>query len=208
MGEGALHEQAGDDEQEPAEEEAVACAYEDIDTARESAREEAGKGRAEGIEHNHAIAQEGELSTTTLTNIEDEDARDAYGTAEDLLRGEAVALEEQAGKQHHKEHAQRVEDGGTCSIAMRQTYIEETIVQGGVEQGEQQHVTPVGGFRHAEVALGGKGDEEQDEPRQGEAYAGKEHLAACHGLGDAKLGEAELDERVGPSPGDGCGEGE
>ena len=118
VGEGALHEQAGDDEQEPAEEEAVAGAYEDIDTARETARQEAGKGRAEGIEHDHAIAQEGELSATALADIEDEDTRDAHGAAEDLLRSEAVALEEEAGKQYDKEHAQRVEDGGTGPIAM------------------------------------------------------------------------------------------
>ena len=52
--------------------------------------------------------------------------------------------------------------------------------------------------------MGRASDGEHDDARYEEADAGKQHLAARHIRRDLKLVESEFDQRIGPSPKEGC----
>ncbi len=90
---------------------------------------------------------------------------------------------------------------------MRQTNIEESIVKSGVDEAEQKDEPPVGAMSDLKVLMGGKCHGKYQQSGDGEPYTGKEHLAACHRRCYLKFGIAQLDERIGKSPGDGSREG-
>lgn len=100
---------------------------------------------------------------------------------------------------------------------MRESNVEERIVESGVHQRKEQQVAEilvglkfqvmVGAGFPGEGPVGKFGDDEDDDPCQSEAQTGKKHLAARHVLGNAKLNKAKLEEREGKAPDDGREEG-
>ena len=155
---------------------------------------------------NHSVAEPGEVSALLTAEVQRQHPRDAHGTADHLAGGHAVALEEDAGQDDHREDTHRVEDGSPCPLAVRETEVEETIVECRVEQGEDEQEEPVAALPYGKGAVGRCRHGEDDESRAHEAEAGKEHLAARHLLGDFEFLESNLDKRIGPSPEDGGGE--
>ena len=85
-----------------------------------------------GIEDNHTIAQECETSAFLSAKVQGKDAQEADDAAQCLSPRHPVALEEDAGKDNHREDAHRIEYRRTCSSIMRESEIEESIMKGGV----------------------------------------------------------------------------
>ena len=203
---GASHQETCKDEQQTAEAETVTCAYEHVDSLIDASGHQTGKGTEQGIENNHAVAQKGEGTAVLAVEVQGHDTQYADGDTQYLAGGHLVALEEDAGKNHHREDAHGVENGGAGTLTVRETDVESSIVEGGVEQGEHQQEkatleTPLrGSWLEGERPMVDAGKNEDDGSTHCEAQTGKEHLTARHVLRDGKLVETQLHQRVGPAP--------
>lgn len=209
----ATHQQSGDDQQGTAHAKAVARADEDVYPPVDAARHQAGKGAAEGVDDNHAVAEQRERAALLAAEVQRQYTEETDDAAQNLPDGHLVALEEHTGKDDQRKDTQRIEDGRPRPLTVRQTDVEGGIVEGGVQKREEQQIEDVA--RHAPRRIperkrpaGTLGHSQDDDSRQTETYAGKEHLAAGHVLADAELSKTELDERIGPSPDKGRREGE
>ena len=207
MGQRATEYQARDDEQQTTDGEAIARTNKDIHTSAQATGHQIRDGTAEGIQNNHAIAQEGELSAISPTKVQGQDAAKTYATAQNFSRSKLIALETGTGQQHHKEGTQRIEDGGSRTFAMRHADIEKEIVERGVHERKGQNETPVGHTAGAERAAVAVGQRQHNGSGGGKTDAGKEHLATSHIGSDAKGREAHLNKREGPTPSNGCSKG-
>ena len=133
VGQRAPHQQAGDDEQGTTQAQTVAGAHKHIHALVNASRHQSGKGTAQGIEYNHAITQQGERATTLAPQVERQDTAKTDGASKYLTRGEFIALKEQAGQQHQREHTERIKDGSTTALTMRQTDIKGGVMQRGIQ---------------------------------------------------------------------------
>ena len=70
---------------------------------------------------------------------------------------------------------------------MRQSEIEEGIVESGVEQREEQHIPPVAPLADGKLPMRCAGDRKDDKSRYAESDARKEHLATRHVGSNLKL---------------------
>ena len=129
MGQRATQQQAGDDEQGTTDAQTVARTHKHIYTLVYATCHQSRKGTAQGIEYNHTIAQQGELATTLAPQVERQDTTKADGATQDFTGGKFIALKEHTGQQHQRKHAERIEDGGTTALTMRQTDIEGGVMQ-------------------------------------------------------------------------------
>lgn len=209
----AAQQQSGDYQQGSAHAQAVARADEDIQPPVDAARHQSGKGATEGVDDDHAVAEQRERAALLTAEVQRQYTEETDDAAQNLPDGHLVALEEHAGKDDQRENAQRIEDGRPRPLTVRQTDVEGGIVEGGVQKCEEQQIEDVA--RHAPRRIperkrpaGTLGHSQDDDSRQTETYAGEEHLAAGHVLTDSELSKTELDERIGPSPDKGRREGE
>ena len=83
---------------------------------------------------------------------------------------------------------------------MRESEVEEGVVEGGIKEGERQDIQPITRGSGSKTPMGSARQQQDDESGNGKADARKEHLAAGHCGGNVKLGKAKLDERISPSP--------
>ena len=199
--------QPHDHKQDAAQGQAVARAHRDVDPPAQAAREQRGCRTAQGIEHNHAIAQPREAAATATAGIEQEDAGKAHDATCQLAHRHAVGLEKQACHDDYRKHAERVEYSSSRARAVGKADVEKGIVQRGVDQAKQRDVPPIAPAHDAEGPASHAGHGQDNGAGHGEPDAGKEHLAPRHCGQDAKLGIAQLDERVGKAPGHGSRQG-
>ena len=179
---------------------AVARAHEDINTPYQTSRQQACHGRTEGIDDNHAIAQEGKPSALFSAQVQRQYSGKANDAPQYLARCQAVALEEHARHDDKREDAQRVQYGRPCPGAMRQAYVESGIVQRGIHQGKDQHEPPVAALPHSEWPTHSLCHGQDYKARHGKAQTSKENLVARHLGRDGKVFEPQLYQRIRPSP--------
>lgn len=209
----APHQQSRDDQQGTTHAKAVARADEDVHPPVDAARHQSGKGAAEGVDDNHAVAEQRKRAALLAAEVQRQYTEETDNAAQNLPDGHLVALEEHAGKDDQREDTQRIEDGRPRPLTVGQADVEGGIVEGGIQECEEQQIEDVA--RHAPRRIpeckrpaGTLGHSQDDDSRQTETDAGEEHLAAGHVLTDSELSKTELDERVGPSPDKGRREGE
>ena len=163
------HQQAWNHQQGTTDAKTVARSDKHIHTPRYTSRHQSCTGTAQCIEDNHAVAKQGEGTAFLAAQIQCEDTRKTDGTAYTISESQFVALEEQAGKEDQHKHTQRVQDGGTTALTVRQSNVETGIVQRRVQKRErqqEQHVPPdmgFGGFLQAKRAMSHASDRKDDE---------------------------------------------
>ena len=83
---------------------------------------------------------------------------------------------------------------------MRETDVETDVMQGGVEEREEEYKPPVCLLAYGKTLPCSVGYCQDDKSRDTEADACKQYLASGEVGRDAELFESQFDEWVGPSP--------
>ena len=103
-----------------------------------------------------------------------------------------VTFEEYTGKQHKHEYPERIKDGSPRTVTVRQSNVEESIMERSIKQSIHKYIPQSAIALHLEITFEETRYKKYQHTRNQETYTGKQHFTACHRLRYAELIKTQL----------------